>query len=88
MPIFRVAVNRKNCRVLVEDAVEVLGFYTYRFVEASNVEEAKKRAGAIVRKDLEDRIRNDPRDLPLIEFEEVVEVERKEKQPGFVWYQP
>lgn len=65
-----------------------LGFLTHRFVEAPRVADAKKRALELVREDLADRVRNGPRDLPDIDTEEVVEVERKEKQPGFIWYQP
>lgn len=88
---FRVLVKGRN--VFLKDvqtsSLERLGFYTTRYVTASNVAVAVAEATARVTEELaEVGISNDPSDSPILEADEVEEVARgrAEEVKGFTFF--
>lgn len=73
---YKVMLNGRNFRIPLEGTVQRVGFYTTRFVEASDPEQAELLAVALVKNDKELRaaVRNERDDPPTIHLEEVVEV--------------
>lgn len=73
---YKVMLNGRNFQIPLEGTVQRVGFYTTRFVEANDPEQAELRAVALVKSDEELRtaVRNKPDDPPTIHLEEVVEV--------------
>lgn len=76
MKKFRVLVRGENFLLASEGAVKRFGFYTTRFVEALDKDEAERRAVESLRQ--EDRLRggvlNDPSDPPMLFAEEIDEI--------------
>ena len=71
--------------------VKRFGFYTTRFVEASNSNKAEERALELIRNDpeLRSQVLNTPHDPPMIYTEEMVEIEEDEVpevQRGFSFF--
>lgn len=68
--------NGRNFQIPLEGVVQRVGFYTTRFVEANDTEQAELQAIALVKSDEELRIsvRNKLDDPSTIHLEEVVEV--------------
>lgn len=73
---YKVMLNGCNFRITLEGTVQRVGFYTTRFVEASDPEQAELQAVSLVKNDEELRaaVRNEPDDPPTIHLEEIVEV--------------
>lgn len=70
----------------IEGKLRKHGFYTTRFVEASNPEEAELKAINLVKNDshLKDAVQNDKSDSPMIFLEALYELESFEEtiMPG------
>ena len=77
----------------VEGRIAKRGFLTFRVVEAPDTVQAESVAIESVRttQSLRDLVRNDPGDPPVMQVEELVEIEPgapTEKVPtGFIWYE-
>ena len=92
MPKFKVFVNGRNYWVNLDSERRRFGFYTTRFVEAANPEEAEERAVQLLREDaaLTSAILNEASDPPMLYVEEIVELVSLDgvKPPGTgrAWY--
>ena len=88
---YRVLLRGQNFRISLNGKMERLGFYTTRFVEAADREEAELRAVQIVREDkeLEGCVNDDRKESPMIYLEEIVEVNRFPENggDGFTFFQ-
>ncbi len=88
MNIYRVLVNGENFLMTVDGKPEKLGFYTTRFVEASNETEAETAAVSALRQDeqLQGTVLNIADDPPLLYADEIEQVSALEKAQGFAFY--
>jgi hypothetical protein len=93
MPHYRVMINGRNFLVAMDRRVAKQGFYTVRFVEASDPTVAEYAAVQMIRETrrLHDLVRNASEDPPLMDVTSIDEVEIlppiEEREPGFVWYE-
>ena len=93
MKKFRVLVRGENFLLESEGAVKRFGFYTTRFVEALDKDEAERRAVESLRQ--EDRLRggvlNDQSDPPMLFAEEIDEISSfeaiEDRSPGLAFYE-
>ncbi len=89
---YRVMLNGKNFWMKVDDEPQRLGFYTTRFVEAPNSDQARQHALRLVREDpkLAGMVLNESSDPPMLSVGEIEEVESFEEfesvPPGFTFY--
>ena len=88
--IYRVLVNGQNFLVELDGALQNLGFYATRFVEAENETVAEEKAIELFRSDtyLQGIAKNDHESSPMLFVEEMDEVDGDEMQSatGFSWY--
>lgn len=73
---YKVMLNGRNFLISLEGTVQKLGFFTTRWVEANDPNEAELQAVALVKNDSDLRaaVKNEHADPPIIHLEEVVEV--------------
>jgi hypothetical protein len=89
---YRVLVQGTNFLIPINNELVKCGFYTTRYVEAKNAKEAEYKAMDILRgtKRLKDIVKNDAMDPPVMNAEEIVEIESfagiENLEPGFAWY--
>jgi hypothetical protein len=92
MKKYRILINGRNFILDMGDGVAKHGFYTTRFVEASDSDDAEFKAMASIRKrdDIKPMLRNAAGDLPMLYAEEIQEIESFEGvenlEQGFAWY--
>jgi hypothetical protein len=88
MKKYRVLINGRNFILDMEGDTRPAGFYTTRFVEAANPEDAELAAVDAVRQDedLRARVRNPPDDPPMLYAEEIEEVGALVEARGFTFY--
>lgn len=90
---FRVLLRGENFLLESEGTMKRFGFYTTRFVEASNETEAEHMAVEVLRQDprLRGGVLNDRSDPPLLFAEEIVklsaDVAIEDTAPGFAFYE-
>jgi hypothetical protein len=76
----------------MDDKIGNYGFYTNRFVEANDLEDAEIKAVQLIRKreDAKTAILNKPDDPPMLYAEEIVEIENfdgiKSVEQGLIWH--
>ena len=93
MKKFRVFVRGENFFWESEGAVKRFGFYTTRFVEAADENEAELRAVDTLRQDekLRGNVLNDKSDLPMLFVEEIEEIpsfdDIENRSPGLALYE-
>lgn len=77
MKKFSVLLRGENFFINVDDARQRLGFYTTRYVEATDESEAEARAVDLLRQDarLREAVQNDPSDPPMLFAEEIDELD-------------
>jgi hypothetical protein len=77
MKKYKVFVRGQNCLVKLDGKAEKVGFYTTRFVEAKDDNEAEEKAIAALRNDptLLERLLNEKSDTPMLFVEEIAELE-------------
>jgi hypothetical protein len=82
MKKFRVFMRGENFLLKEEGAVKRCGFYTTRFVEALDEDQAEQNAVELVRKEdqLRDAVWNDQSDPPMIFVQEIDEISTFEGQ--------
>ena len=91
MAEWRVYINGQNFWLEWEGEPRKLGFYTTRFVEAGNEEEAELAAVQLIRDDSKLKgVLNEKRDPPLIHVENIEESHDRDPEypnTGFVFYE-
>ena len=67
----------KNFLIEYEGKIQKHGFYTTRYIEAENLEEAELKAVETIKSDkkLIDSVKNERTDAPMIYLEEISELE-------------
>jgi len=92
MPEYRVEINGQNFRLDVGGRIAKHGFFTTRFVEATDPATAEDSAVQMIRETqrLRDLVRNSSDDPPVMDVTQIAELESFEgienREPGFVWY--
>lgn len=76
MKIYRVLLRGENFLLNIEESVRLFGFYTTRFVESLNEDDAEQAAVDLIRNDrsLRDRVLNAQADPPMLYAEEIDEI--------------
>ncbi|MBL8524955.1 MAG: hypothetical protein JNN20_14790 [Betaproteobacteria bacterium] len=76
MPWYRAIIRGENVFLEMEGAVQRLGFYTNRFIEAATSDQAEHDAIAEIRAEtkLRNGLRNLTNDPPMLFVDEIVEV--------------
>ena len=68
--------NGKNFLIQTDSKLEKVGFYQTIFVESDNPEFAENKAVEIIRNsDLQEEVKNDIEDPPMIYLDEIEEIE-------------
>ena len=75
MKKYRVMVEGVNFLIEMDSEVRKFGFFTTRFVEARDKEEAEARALDMLRVELKRLVRNEKSDSPMMFVEEIEELE-------------
>jgi hypothetical protein len=89
---YQVEINGRNFLINVDGHVARHGFFTFRFVEASDATSAEFLAVEMIRKAPHVRsvVMNVPDDPPLMDVTQVLELNSFEGienlEPGFIWY--
>lgn len=85
---FRVLVNGQNFLLNQDGIAQKTGFYTTRFVEAQDVEQAEAIAVELIKNDtkLSGIILNQGGDTPILYVEEIEEVKQLQQQIGYAFY--
>ncbi len=90
MSHWRVKLNGKNFWLRLDADPKRLGFYTTRYVEANNAQEAELAAVQLIRDDPElQGVLNERSDPPMIYAEEIIEVtvlDSKYVNAGYTFY--
>lgn len=93
MPYYKVLLDAQNFLVSLDEKEELMGFFTTKWVEAANEEEAELKAVDLIKNDKElvDIVLNKKRGLeiaPMIYLEEISEISQNEMQDikGRTWY--
>lgn len=90
MKKFKVTVEGVNFLVRVDTETTKLGFFTTRFVEAQDEQEAENKTMDMLRVELETLVQNDKSDSPIMFVEEIDELdsfgEFRVPGTGFTWY--
>jgi len=83
-----VSINGRNFLMRMDGKIRKAGFYTTRFVEAQDVEEAEAVAIGLIRSDakLSSSILNRREDPPILTVEEIEEVKKLQSQEGYAFY--
>ena len=85
---FRVLVNGQNFLVDRDGKPRMTGFYTARFVEAQDPEQAEAVAVELIQSNsnLSDIILNQRGDTPVLNVEEIEEIKKLQPQLGYAFY--
>ncbi len=93
MSKFQVEINGQNFALSVEGRIAKHGFFTSRFVEATESATAENAAIQMLRKtqELRDLVHNTSDDPPVMDVAQIAELESfdgiENREPGFVWYE-
>ena len=90
MKKYKVRVQGTNFLIRVDTEPTKLGFFTTRFVEAQDEQEAENRRIDSLRVELKELVENDKSDSPMMFVEEIEELESfgefRVPGTGFTWY--
>lgn len=90
MKKYKVIIEGANFLVRVGTETRKLGFFTTRFVEAQDEQEAENKTIDMLRVELETLVQNDKSDSPMMFVEEIDELksfgEFEVPGAGFTWY--
>jgi hypothetical protein len=92
MPKYQVEINGQNFLLEFDGRVAKHGFFTTRFVEASDPTDAENAAVQMIRETrrLRDILRNTSDNPPVMDVVQIVELNSfdgiEERKPGFVWH--
>lgn len=93
MPKYKVLINGANFLIEMDGRIAKYGFFTTRFVEATDADAAENTAVQMIRETqrLRDLVRNAPDDPPVMDVIGISEQESfngiKNQVPGFAWYE-
>ena len=85
---YRILVNGQNFLLEMDGENRKTGFYTTRFVEAQDAEQAEALAVELIKSDpkLSNIVLNKRGDSPRVYVEEIEEVKRLRAQAGYAFY--
>ena len=92
MKKYQALINGTNFYIEINGVLDKWGYYTNRYVEATNIEDAELMVMDLIRgiQDLRDGIRNNEDDMPRMHAEEIYEIESFEAvdsiEEGLAWY--
>lgn len=91
MKKYKIFINGKNFQIKLNEKMTKCGFYTTKYIEANNPEEARSLVMDMLSSDdkLKDVVKNDKNDPPIIYADEISEVESfdsKDLKIGISWY--
>jgi hypothetical protein len=89
MPRYKVEINGQNFLIHMEGQIAKYGFFTTRFVEATDSTAAENTAVQMIRETqrLRELVRNAP-DMDVIGITEMESVDGTgSREPGFAWYE-
>jgi hypothetical protein len=93
MAFYKVLLNAENFLICIDHMEELHGFYTIKFVQAENEEEAELKAVDLIKndKELHEATLNKKRNIdlvPMIYLEEINEISKHElkNDHGKTWY--
>ena len=90
MPTYRVEINGQNFLIDLDGHVAKRGFFTFRVIDAVDAHSAEAEAVRRIREqpDLRALVRNAADDPPVLDVENVVELDEFEEDAGlgFIWY--
>ncbi len=93
MPKYKVLINGANFLIEMDGRIAKYGFFTTRFVEATDADAAENTAVQMIRETqrLRDLVRNAPDDPPVMDVTDITEMESfdgiRNLEPGFAWYE-
>jgi hypothetical protein len=93
MPRYKVEINGQNFLIHMEGQIAKYGFFTTRFVEATDSTAAENTAVQMIRETqrLRELVRNAPDDPPVMDVIGITEMESVDgtgsREPGFAWYE-
>lgn len=91
---FRVLIHGQNFIIEVDGETKPMGFFTTRFVEATDHDQAEELAVQMLRdlESLRSLVKNPEDDRPEMVIEETEELKSlegiSEREPGLAWYDP
>ena len=87
---YKVTVEGINFLIGVDDEIRKYGFFTTRFVEAWDADEAEAKVMDMLRVELKELVQNEKSDSPMMFVEEIEELKTFGKflvpGTGFTWY--
>jgi hypothetical protein len=90
MKMYKVIVESINFLINMDEEARKYGFFTTRWVEAWDADEAETKVMDMLRVELKSMVQNEQADSPMMFVEEIEELETfSESNPtrtGFVWY--
>jgi hypothetical protein len=91
MKYYRVLLQGENFLIRQKSKKQMMGFYTNRFVESDNPEQAELKAVSLIKVDkkLIQLVKNKSwQKQPMIYMEEIYELNQSdmENQQGYIWY--
>ena len=88
---YKILIEGNNFKISIDGIPQKYGFFTTRYVEAIDEEEAKRKVIDLVKSEIGSYILNNPEDPPYIEFEENLEIESfmdsNVPGSGFTWFE-
>jgi len=92
MPKYVVTIDASNFLVEMDNQLAKRGFIALKLVEADDPKKAEFAAVQMLRDDqgLREMVRNEPNDPPVMDLEEIAEVDSFDSfptQPGLIWYE-
>lgn len=87
---YKILIEGNNFQILENREVRRLGFYTTRFIQAVDVEDAKKIALELIRAELKDAVVNEKDNPPLMFIDKADEIltfgDNLIPGSGFTWF--
>jgi hypothetical protein len=93
MKRFKVKLHGENILLNIDGELKKFGFYATNFIKAKSVQDAEKIASILIRRhpNLKDTVLNESTDRPIINIEEITEVNAlkfyaKKSKTSFTFY--
>lgn len=87
---YAVVVAGKNAHIAIDGKIGVFGFYTTRYVKDSSSPNAAAQALALVKRELNDILKNPPGDDPSLSVDSISKKAlgwlKRRPNKGFTWY--
>jgi len=90
MKKFKVIIEGRNFKILIEEEIKKCGFFTTRFVKVDSLNLVENEAFSMIRKELKGIVLNKLDDPPTLFIDQLNEISSFEKNQapgtGFTWY--